>query len=55
VLVLDSLQILAFDGADAAPYQKWLKGRLDSHMTSCDVCIRVYHRGRAELKQRLEE
>ncbi len=54
-LVLDALQILAFDGADAATWQLWLKERLNSLLASCDVCIRMYHRGRKELKAKLEE
>lgn len=54
-VVLECLKILAYDGPDAAPYIKWLKERLDAQMTSCDVCIRIYHRARAELKQGLEE
>ncbi|OCK89265.1 tRNA-splicing endonuclease-like protein [Cenococcum geophilum 1.58] len=54
-LTLDSLQILAFDGPDAAPYIAWLKERLDTQMTCCDVCIRIFHKARAELKNNLEE
>lgn len=54
-LVLDCLPIFAFDGADAAGYQEWLKEKLNQAMTSCDVCIRLYHRARNELKHKLEE
>lgn len=54
-LVLDCLPIFAFDGSDAAGYQEWLKGKLNQAMTSCDVCIRLYHRARSELKHKLEE
>jgi senataxin len=54
-LALDSMQILAFDGSDAVVWQNWLKGRMDAFLTRCDICIRVYHRGRRELKHLLEE
>ncbi|KAF2136625.1 uncharacterized protein K452DRAFT_322283 [Aplosporella prunicola CBS 121167] len=54
-LVLQCLRIFAFNGADAVPYQEWLKGRLNATMTSCDICIRMYHRSRPELKHGLEE
>ncbi|KAH7052362.1 tRNA-splicing endonuclease-like protein [Macrophomina phaseolina] len=54
-LVLDCLPIFAFDGADAAGYQEWLKEKLNHAMTTCDVCIRIYHRARNELKHKLEE
>lgn len=55
ILVFDSLQIFAFDGKDAAQYQRWMKDRLKQQMTQCDVCTREYYRGRRELKQKLEE
>lgn len=54
-LVLESLQIFAFDGKDAAQYQVWMKERLMQQMTRCDVCTREYYRGRRDLKQKLEE
>jgi len=54
-LVFDSLQIFAFDGKDAAQYQKWMKDRLKQQMTQCDVCTREYYRGRRDLKQKLDE
>ena len=53
-LVIDALTIFAFDGDDAVPYQDWLKNALDDQLTQCDICIREFHRGRRELKQRLE-
>ncbi|KAK8250959.1 SEN1 N terminal-domain-containing protein [Phyllosticta capitalensis] len=54
-LVLECLPIFAFDGPDAAPYQDWLRDRLRDNMSVCDVCIRVYHNSRSELKHRLYE
>ncbi|KAF9639571.1 hypothetical protein BFW01_g11377 [Lasiodiplodia theobromae] len=54
-LVLECLPIFAFDGADAAGYQNWLREKLNHAMTSCDVCIRLYHRSRNELRHKLEE
>ena len=52
-VALDALQVLAFDGEDAQPYKAWIKDRLDALMTSCDVCVRVFHQSRAEWKIRL--
>ena len=54
-LALDALQILAFDGEDATNWQIWLKERLQAQLTSCDVCIRNYHHGKKQMKQKLEE
>ncbi|KAK7536470.1 SEN1 N terminal-domain-containing protein [Phyllosticta citribraziliensis] len=54
-LVLDCLPIFAFNGPDAAPYQTWLKDRLKHNLSACDVCIRIYHNSRGELKHKLEE
>lgn len=54
-LALDALQMLAFDGDEAAPHKEWLKERLNNLMTSCDVCVRVFHQSRAEWKLRLIE
>ncbi|KAJ9635465.1 DEAD-box type RNA helicase [Coniosporium tulheliwenetii] len=53
-LVLECMQILAYDGSDAAKFKEWLTARLDAQMACCDVCIRIYHRARAELKADLE-
>ncbi|KAF2116709.1 SEN1 N terminal-domain-containing protein [Lophiotrema nucula] len=55
LLTLDALQILAFDSDDAAPHQEWLSERVGALMTSCDVCVRVFHQSRAEWKNRLYE
>ncbi|OCK78644.1 tRNA-splicing endonuclease-like protein [Lepidopterella palustris CBS 459.81] len=54
-LTLEALQILAFDGPDAAPHKLWLIERLNTQMTSCDVCVRIFHKSRIELKHKLEE
>ncbi|KAL1605443.1 DEAD-box type RNA helicase [Paraconiothyrium brasiliense] len=54
-LTLGALQIMAFDGDDAAPHKAWMLERLDKLMTSCDVCVRVYHQARAEWRQSLFE
>ena len=54
-LALDALQILAFDGDDAKKWQTWLRERLQAQLTSCDVCIRSYHYGKRQMKQKLEE
>ncbi|KAF9738293.1 hypothetical protein PMIN06_001829 [Paraphaeosphaeria minitans] len=54
-LTLGALQIMAFDGEDAAPHKEWMLERLDALMTSCDVCVRVYHQSRAQWRQNLFE
>ncbi|KAF1977734.1 tRNA-splicing endonuclease-like protein [Bimuria novae-zelandiae CBS 107.79] len=54
-IALGALQILAFDGDDAAPHKEWMVERLDRLMTSCDVCVRVFHQSRAEWRQNLLE
>ncbi|KAF2263455.1 tRNA-splicing endonuclease-like protein [Lojkania enalia] len=54
-LALEALQILAYDGEEARPHQEWLSGRLDNLMTSCEVCVRVFHQSRAEWKSKLIE
>ncbi|KAF2499518.1 DNA-binding protein SMUBP-2 [Lophium mytilinum] len=54
-LVLDALQILAFNGPDAEPYHEEIKKRLSNQLTNCDVCVRVFHKSRGELKFRLAE
>jgi senataxin len=53
-VVLEALPILAFDGPDAAPHQEWLKERLSRILMSCDVCVRIYHAARRDLKHNLE-
>lgn len=53
-LVYEALQIFAFDGNDAVPLQTWLQENLDIHMSRCETCARQYHRGRTELKEKLE-
>jgi senataxin len=53
-LVLEALPIFAFDGADAAEHQRWLKGHLNNLMATCDICVRIYHGARRELKQNLD-
>ncbi|KAF2851039.1 tRNA-splicing endonuclease-like protein [Plenodomus tracheiphilus IPT5] len=50
---LKSLEILAFDGDEAAPHKEWLISRLDTLMRTCDVCVRVFYQSRAEWKMRL--
>ncbi|KAF2873176.1 tRNA-splicing endonuclease-like protein [Massariosphaeria phaeospora] len=54
-VALGAMQIFAFDGDEAAPHKEWLEKRLDKLMTSCDVCIRVFHQARADWKIRLIE
>jgi senataxin len=54
-LTLDALQILAYDGDEAAPYKAWTLERLSKMMSSCDVCVRVYHKSRAEWRSKLME
>ncbi|KAF2083431.1 hypothetical protein K490DRAFT_51715, partial [Saccharata proteae CBS 121410] len=53
-LVLDCMSIFAFDGQDATAYQDWLRQRLNTVLTNCDVCVRLYHRARSDLRHRLE-
>lgn len=50
---LKAIEILAFDGDEAAPHKEWLIRRLDALMQSCDVCIRVFYQSRAEWRTRL--
>ena len=52
--VLEACKILAFDGPDAAQYQKTLKDGLQTQLTRCDVCVREYHRSRSSLQSLLE-
>jgi len=53
-LLLNALRIFAFDGADALKLQEALLKQLNAQLGECDVCIRVYHKARAELKYSLE-
>lgn len=48
-------KILAFDGADAKPYQDKLTKAFAHQLTRCDICIREYHRSRNWLRSQLEE
>jgi senataxin len=50
---LKAMEILAFDGDEAAPHKGWLLARLTQLMQSCDVCVRVFHQSRAEWRTRL--
>jgi senataxin len=54
-LTLDALQILAYDGDEAAPYKAWTLERLNRLMSTCDVCVRVYHQSKADWKNKLME
>ncbi|KAF2281610.1 uncharacterized protein EI97DRAFT_34516 [Westerdykella ornata] len=54
-LAFDALQILAFDGEEAETFKAWITERVQGLMTSCDVCVRVFHQSRAEWRSRLEE
>lgn len=50
---LKAMEILAFDGDEAAPHKEWLLSRLTQLTQSCDVCVRVFHQSRAEWRTRL--
>jgi senataxin len=50
---LKAMEILAFDGDEAAPHKEWLISQHNKFMRSCDVCIRVFYMSRAEWKIRL--
>jgi senataxin len=52
--VLDCCTILAFDGTEAEPYQNQFKESLCHQLTRCDICVRVFHRSRGQLKTSLE-
>ncbi|KAF2655477.1 tRNA-splicing endonuclease-like protein [Lophiostoma macrostomum CBS 122681] len=52
---LDALQILAYDGEEAIPHRTWMTERWNAVMTSCDVCVRMFHQSKAEWKNRLVE
>lgn len=54
-IALEALQIVAYDGDEAAPHKEWLLARLNGLMTSCDICVRVFHQSKAEWKNRLIE
>ncbi|ORY12337.1 tRNA-splicing endonuclease-like protein [Clohesyomyces aquaticus] len=54
-LTLSAMEVLAYPGEDARPYQDWLKDRLNTLLSSCDVCVRVFHQSRAEWRGRLNE
>jgi senataxin len=46
--------ILAFDGSEAEPYQNQFKASLAQQLARCDICVRVFHRSRGQLKTFLE-
>lgn len=50
---LKAMEMLAYDGDEAAPHKNWLIDRFNNIMQSCDVCIRVFYQSRAEWKIRL--
>jgi senataxin len=50
---LKAMEILAYDGDEAAPHKNWLIDRFNNIMQSCDVCVRVFYQSRAEWKIRL--
>ena len=52
--VLSACTILAFDGGEADQYQTQLKDCLRKQLTRCDICVRVFHRSRSQLKTTLE-
>jgi senataxin len=54
-LTLDCLAIFSFSGEVAEPFKAYLKERLDNLLSSCDVCIRVFHQSRAAWQERLLE
>lgn len=53
-LFVEVVEILAFDGEEAVPYQTDLKQHLQNQLTRCNICVREYHRGRGQLRQDLE-
>jgi senataxin len=52
--VLNALPVFAFDGPDVVPFQEYLEQELAKLMAKCDVCVRVFHTARRELKHNLE-
>ena len=52
-LVLEAVQIFAFDGVEAKPLQEWVEKELNRLMQVCDVCVRTYHAARVELVEKL--
>jgi senataxin len=52
--VLDCCTILAYDGGEAEQYQNQLKDSLAKQLTRCDICVRVFHRSRGQMKTSLE-
>ncbi|KAF2027506.1 hypothetical protein EK21DRAFT_71756 [Setomelanomma holmii] len=50
---LKAMEILAFDGDEAAPHKDWLLDRFSQIMQSCDVCVRVFYMARQEWRVRL--
>jgi len=53
--IFHACQILAFDGADATPYQNKLKAKIEVQLTRCSICVRQFHRMRADLQHQLQE
>jgi len=51
--VLKGMEMLAFDGPEAAPHKEWIISRFDDIMKSCDVCVRVFYMSRAQWNIRL--
>lgn len=52
-MALKAMEILAFDGDEAAPHKEWLVEQHNKYMQSCDVCVRVFYMSRAEWRIRL--
>jgi senataxin len=50
---LKAMEIMAFDGDEAAPHKDWLTNRVNQHMQSCEVCVRVFYMSRPEWRIRL--
>lgn len=53
-VVLEALLLFAYDGPDVVAQQEWMKQRLADLMTTCEVCIRLFHAARRDLKHNLE-
>ncbi|KAK0257820.1 hypothetical protein B0A54_10861 [Friedmanniomyces endolithicus] len=54
VEVLTALRILAYEGPEAAPFTNAMKAGLKMQLTRCDICVREFHRARAQLQRLLE-
>lgn len=53
-LVLRAMLLFSFNGEEAWPGQRFIETTLADKLEKCSVCVREFHRGRAEFQRWLE-